>query len=247
MNFDISVEVRNKSPVEEKDIGTAIKRLSGNLEPGHGEDKHGSDEQLHKNSSLADSLLLPTPMNKPKTTSVVIAEKSNIWSEHKLHEKTSQLDKELYHTMMKMNASRLEVVNDLAKLKRSTSAGSLRNIHDESHYKVPHDKSVARTDSPIITRRAYRKDAISPNCRTPLKSESDGLIRNYERASGIEIRITSDFSSDEEEGESVHMRAPASPLRRHCREERTQGEMVENVLRRYAKQTLPKAEFHTKR
>ena len=247
MNFDVSAEVKNKSPVEEKDNSTTTHHLFANHDASHADDIHGSDENLHKSSALADSLLLPTPMNRPKSTSVVIAEKSNIWSEHKLHEKTSQLDKELYHTMMKMNASRLEVVNDLAKLKRSTSAGSLRNLHDEMHHKTPRDKSRAKTDSPIIERSANRKEAVSPIANKSLKSESDSAIKNFERASGIEIRITSDLSSDEEEHDSVHMRAPSSPLRRNCREERSQGEMVENVLRRYAKQTHPKAVYQSKR
>ena len=248
MNFDVSAEVRNKSPVEEKDNSTITHHLLANHDVSHADD-NGSDENLHKNSTLADSLLLPTPMNRPKSTSVVIAEKSNIWSEHKLHEKTSQLDKELYHTMMKMNASRLEVVNDLAKLKRSTSAGSLRNLHDQLHHKSQRDKPRAKTDSPIIERSANRKEAVSPSARKTLKSESDSvIIKNFERASGIEIRITSDLSSDEEEHDSIHMRVPpSSPLRRNCREERSQGEMVENVLRRYAKQTHPKAVYQSKR
>ena len=248
MNFDVSAEVRNKSPVEQEDISTAIQHLVANHDVTHVNEPYGSDEHIHKNSTLADSLLLPTPMNRPKSTSVLIAEKSNIWSEHKLQEKTTQLDKELYHAMLKMNASRLEVVNDLAKLKRSISAGSLRKLHDESNHKTSRDKAGSKTDSLVIERRAHRKEAISPTTSKPLKSESDSLIKKSERASGIEIRITSDLSSDEEEvSDHVHLRAVSSPIRRHCREERSQGEMVENVLRRYAKQTSPKPVFNSKR
>lgn len=243
MNFDTTTSDNNKSPEEESDISAVLKHL---IVDNDGSNTHGINDHSHKNSVIAASLLLPTPMNRPKSTSAMIAEKSNIWSENKLHEKTLQLDKQLYQSMVKMNVDRLEVVNDLARLKRSSSANSLSKLGDETNQtKRSHGNSRSHNNSPVIE----RKKTLSPLARGSQKLGNDSANRKSERASGIEIRITSDFSSDEEEKhDCVALRSISSPtIRRHCREERSQGDMVENVLRRYAKQTSVRSAKNSKR
>ena len=248
MNFETTSANDKRKVSGEDEISAALKHLLPDHVTG---DSHGDGDAAHKHKTFtAANLLLPTPMNGPHTMSATMAEKSNVWTENKLHRKTTELDKQLYHSMVKMNMDRLEVVNDLAKLKRSSSTGSISSSHNDhvsgkQHHNKQQQSLSSQDISPVTGRKHTRKETISPLAHKSPKSPSDRAPGKPPRTSGIDIRITSYLSSDEEELPDHHYEpsrsVSSSTVRRHCREERAQGEMVENVLRRYAKQIRPKS------
>ena len=236
MNFDISPSNGSQDGVEDEEHTASIRNLVTESASGG---THDTSNTGNKHATVASAtLLLPTPMNGPKTTSTKLAEKSYIWSENKLYATTSNLDKQLHHSMSKLNADRLEIVNDLAKLKRSSSSETLTSMNDK-HFKDRESSGKSRPYYSPDIRRKVNKETVSPLARgTDPKHKHDV-------AAGIEIHITSDDSLDDEDLRDCnieYLRCMSSPtVRRHCREERSQAGMVENVIRRYAKQTSPKS------
>ena len=243
MNFDITARDNNQDYAEDDEINTSMRHL---LSESAATGKHDIKELAHKNATLSSAtLLLPTPMNGPKTTSTKLAEKSYIWSENKLHDMTSDLDKQLYQSMVKMNSDRLEIVRDLAKLKRSSSTGTLSSFEAEHHGKLAQEKPRSQRNSPVIKRKDNQKEIKPPLASRSSSHGAEKSNKHLDWAAGIEIRITSDAGSEFEELHDhnyEHLRCMSSTsARRHCSEERSQADMVENVLRRYARQTRPKS------
>ncbi|KAH3738008.1 hypothetical protein DPMN_044611 [Dreissena polymorpha] len=85
-----------------------------------------SKQEAKETDILKESLLLSCS-TVGRTTSSCMAERSVQWHEHKLSEQKSELDQKLYKSIIKINSERLEIVDELSKLKKSSSTGALES------------------------------------------------------------------------------------------------------------------------
>ncbi|KAK3600182.1 hypothetical protein CHS0354_001896 [Potamilus streckersoni] len=223
--------------------------------------KTSSDSgETEKKVTSTSLLLLPFPTNSGKSKAAMNAEHSIKWRENKLQQQMSTLDRQLSHKVMKLNVERLDVINDLAKMRKSRSMGSLsemgtvcekygreylstateyRQNPNEYHYKILHGETLKRSDTHEASRRS--------------SEQYDGLERNMECA-GIMIRLSREYSSSSDDesspknsfGLSSSKRSPGpspSLIRRavSSADERSQAARVENVQRRFAKEMASKS------
>ncbi|KAL3884147.1 hypothetical protein ACJMK2_030367 [Sinanodonta woodiana] len=207
-------------------------------------------------------LLLPFPTNSGKSKAAMDAEHSIKWRENKLHQQMSTLDKQLSHKVMKLNVERLDVINDLAKMRKSRSTGSLgemgtvcdkdqreslsiatehrRNPH-ECHNNTLHGEIVKRSEKHEASRRSSEQyDGIEGK----MEAECGGIViqlsREYTSSSDDEIPQTNSFGLSSNKRSPRHSpsligRAVSSA------NERSQAARLENVQRRFAKEMASKS------
>lgn len=195
--------------------------------------------------AMKESLLLPCT-SSGKTTSASIAEKSNVWAENRLTERKLALDKKLYRNIVKLNVDRLEVVEELTKLKKSSSTGALDKLVKPKDNQLGDGLAspVTHLSATVLSRRSSTDYSGLEKEKERKQKASDVIDKRKDDAAKISIVIGGASSSDEASDEDKPRQKSAQGKHRtfsltscqqghECSTKRSELQTFENATRRY--------------
>lgn len=202
------------------------------------------------NKLMKESLLLPCT-SIGKTTSASMAERTNIWAENKLFEKKTELDKKLHKSIIKLNVDKLEIVEELSRLKKSASTGSLRSLETAL---LRTTSGVSRNTHTPSTPTAANSISVDTQKKHRSMNTNTTVSKNSDSKTNIEIHINDESSVDEMCDDEKHLSndihcfhgkkkafsVTTCQSGRECSSHRSELQTFENVSRRYARQLSPK-------
>jgi len=202
---------------------------------------------------VSESLRLSCTSLGP-TTSSSIAERSVQWHENRLEERKSDLDQRLHKSIVKINSGRLEVQEELARMKKSSSTGNLDSLARKTNGLVlPHQKGHQQVKSPgntSSTPQLRHKRRQSSGAITGLPGPpSHGANSTKERPKVSIIVGSEDNDSDNSDPDKPPhtdkshktlaqrtLSVTSCQLGRECSSARSELNKFENTTKRYTKE-----------
>ena len=212
---------------------------------------HDTGKQFLKESMLLSCTTVG------RTVSSSYAEKSVTWEEQRLGVTKSKLDEKLYRSIVKLNSDRLQIVDELTKLKKSRSTGNLESMARPTftRSKSARPRDTQPTRSPPSRGSKSRRNSTDVGLLSlPVKCSkchhgfdaSKKLDISSRTAFKLGADSCSDESSDDERENKLNstltrtISVVSCQLGRECRSARSELHKFENTSRRYMYQVFSK-------